>query len=75
MEYAFGITYSVEIDCWISLGLNVVSRFEKAGSNYNSTPCEHKKPRLDCIRNYKILYCPTSDCVKTFLFAKLGKYN
>ena len=26
--------------------LNVLSRFEKVGSNYNSTPCEHKKPRL-----------------------------
>ena len=46
---------------------NVLSRFEKVGSNYNSTPCEHKKPRLHCIRNDSISYCPISDCVKTFL--------
>ena len=48
-------------------GLNVLSRFEEVGSNYNSTPCEHKKPRLDCMRNDNISYCPISDCVKTFL--------
>ena len=47
-------------------GLNVLSRFEKVGSNYNSTPCEHKKPRLDCMSNDNILYCPISDCVKPF---------
>ena len=49
-------------------GLNVVYRFEKIGSNYNSKPWEHKKnPTLDHMRKENILYCPISDCVKTFL--------
>ena len=53
----------VEFSC----GLNVLRKFEKLGSSYNSTPCKNKKTRLDRMRNNKILYCPISDCVKIFL--------
>ena len=52
--------------CWIYLWFKRCKRFEKVGSNYNGTPCEHKKPRLDCMSNDNILYCPISDCVKPF---------
>ena len=40
---------------------------KKVVSNYNSILCKHKKLRLDCMKNDNILYCPSSDCVKTFL--------
>ena len=67
-HYSVGKGIVVEKKCVeFTSGLNVLSRFEKVGSNYNSTPCEHKKPRLDCMRNGNIFYCPISDCVKTFL--------
>ena len=66
--YSVGKSIVAEKKCVeFTSGLNVLSRFEKVGSNYNSTPCEHKKPRLDCMRNDNISYCPISDCVKTFL--------
>ena len=48
-------------------GLNAVSRIEKAGTNYNSTPCEHKKNRFDRLRNDNILYFLTKIFVRTFL--------
>ena len=35
-------------------------------------PCEHKKPRLDHMRNDNVLY-PISDCVKTFLSEEVLK--
>ena len=42
--YSVGKGIVVEKKCGeFTSGLNVVSRFEKIGSNYNSKPCEHKK--------------------------------
>ena len=43
-NYSVGKGIVVEKKCVeFTSGLNVVSRFEKIGSNYNSKPCEHKK--------------------------------
>ena len=52
----------------VGKGILVEKKFcENVDSNYNSMPCEHKKRRLDRMRNDNVLYCPISDCVKTFL--------
>ena len=66
--YSSGKGILVEKKCVeFTSGLNVVGRCENVGSNYSSMPCEHKKPRLDRMRNDNVLYYPISDCVKTFL--------
>ena len=65
--YSIGKGMVVEKKCVeFSCGLKVLSKFEKVGSSYNSTPCKNKKTRLDRMRNNNILYCPISDCVKIF---------
>ena len=59
--YSVGKSIVAEKKCVeFTSGLNVLSRFEKVGLNYNSTPCEHKKKRLDCMRNDNILCHPIS---------------
>ena len=51
-------------------GLHVLSSFEKTNSNSSIKQSSSKKIRLDRIRNDNIFYCPTNDCVKTFLNSK-----
>ena len=52
-------------------GLHVLSSFEKNNSNSSIKPSSSKKLRLDQMRNDKIFYYPTNDCVKTFLNSKI----
>ena len=51
-------------------GLHVLSSFEKNNSNSSIKPSSSQKLCLDRMRNDKIFYCPTNDCVKTFSNSK-----
>ena len=52
-------------------GFHVLSSFEKTNSNSSIKSSSSKKLPLDRMRNNKIFYCPTNDCIKTFLNSKI----
>ena len=60
-----GIPVDIKTVKFVS-GLHVLSSPEKTNSNSSVKPTSSKKLRLDRMRNDKIFYSATNDCVKTF---------